>query len=301
MPSATLPPLALRLLTELMHEADAEGLVVLPEPASAEPLCEVGRPWNAFIGRRLHLLPQPGATGHSRGVIGGGPVLAINLSQSDQSSGLLVLWRSIGSALWDARDLGLAAAAAAAVRVFLSDVDAQEPLSDLLDPVTGLPGRRVLLAEAERQRDRLDRDGLPGTLMLIEIDDLPSIERVIDPKAAERLLRQVGDRLRKQFRPGDLVGRIGRNGFAVWMPGADHLVAAERAEAIRAKPFAAVWCKDPMGKRTITVSAGIATSWPHTGQSMDALMQRARLATDRAQSNGGAQWCVAPSPSPPSL
>lgn len=299
MPSATLPPIALRLLNELMLEARAEGLVVLQNRASAQPLCGLGQPWNELIGNRLHLLPEPSPSRHGCGIIGGRPVLAMSLAQLEQLPGLLVLWRPAGSASWGPHDLGLALAAATAVRIFLTDADTQNALYDVLDPVTGLPGRAVLLAEAERQRDRLDCDLLPGTLMLIDIDDLPRIERTLDQRMTEQLLRQVADQLRNRFRPTDLVCRIGRNGFAVWLPGADHLVAAERAEAIRSNPVAAVWCKDRKREQAISLSSGIATSWPGSGQSVDTLMQRARLAADWAQSRGGGQWCVAPSPSPP--
>ena len=68
-----------------------------------------------------------------------------------------------------------------------------------------------------------------------------------------------GELLRKTVRPSDLVARLGGDEFALWLNGADHMTAAERAERL---------CVEvPRELRTIagtegptpTVSIGIAT------------------------------------------
>ena len=46
-----------------------------------------------------------------------------------------------------------------------------------MDPLTALLSQRAFVAEATRYIARLDRDGVPGTLMLAEVDNLESRHR----------------------------------------------------------------------------------------------------------------------------
>ncbi len=77
---------------------------------------------------------------------------------------------------------------------------------------------------------RLDRDDVPGTLMLAEVDNLANTIRLLGPDGGDQVLSRAATLLRGAVRPTDLVGRTGDTEFAVWLSGADHLTAAERAE-----------------------------------------------------------------------
>ena len=101
-----------------------------------------------------------------------------------------------------------------------------------VDRLTGLPNRRWFLEEADRHIDRLDLDVSVGTLVLVDIDDLRSVNSVAGPGAGDSVLVRMASQLRAMVRPSDLVARVGADEFALWHDGMDHLTAAERAEAL---------------------------------------------------------------------
>ena len=101
-----------------------------------------------------------------------------------------------------------------------------------IDRLTGLPNRRWFLDEADRHIDRLDLDGVVGTLVLIDIDDLRSVNLALGRAQGDRVLVRMASQLRAMVRPSDVVARVGADEFALWQDGMDHLTAAERAEAL---------------------------------------------------------------------
>src|SRR6516225_9769767 len=98
------------------------------------------------------------------------------------------------------------------------------------DPLTGLLNRRAFLEEMERHIDRLDREQLPGTLMFADLDDFKPVNDRLGHEAGDEVLQRTATILRNTVRPSDVVARLGGDEFALWMNGADHLTAAERAE-----------------------------------------------------------------------
>ena len=83
----------------------------------------------------------------------------------------------------------------------------------------------------------------------------------------DRLGHEVGDEvlvrtasiLRKTVRPSDLVARLGGDEFALWMDGADHMTAAERAEHLCAEVPRELREIAGDGGPSPTISIGIAT------------------------------------------
>jgi diguanylate cyclase (GGDEF)-like protein len=79
------------------------------------------------------------------------------------------------------------------------------------DPLTLLPNRGRLLAHVERiLRDRAD-----VALVYLDIDRFHRVNETIGEAAGDRMLVEVGERLRKVVRPGDVVARVGGDEFAV--------------------------------------------------------------------------------------
>ena len=100
------------------------------------------------------------------------------------------------------------------------------------DPLTGLLNRRAFLAELPRRLERLQRERLPGTLMFADLDNFKNLNDSLGHDAGDQALVKVSEMFTAILRPTDLVARLGGDEFALWMDGADHMTAAERAEAL---------------------------------------------------------------------
>jgi diguanylate cyclase (GGDEF)-like protein len=93
------------------------------------------------------------------------------------------------------------------------------------DPLTGLPNRSRLLTELTRNLQELKRkEGAVGVLF-IDLDNFKPVNDRHGHTLGDRLLRAVGERLRKRLAPGSLLTRYGGDEFVVLISG---LPAAER-------------------------------------------------------------------------
>jgi diguanylate cyclase (GGDEF)-like protein len=105
-------------------------------------------------------------------------------------------------------------------------------------------------------------------------------------------LRHTAALLRKTFRPTDLVARLGGDEFAIWMDGADHMTAAERAEYLRdAVPRELAEITGPDLPR-VGVSIGIACRDAADAEPLDSLMRRADRAMYEVKRGGRGHWRV---------
>lgn len=83
------------------------------------------------------------------------------------------------------------------------------------DPLTGLPNRRMFTDEIRRMAAQAQRDGVPFTLLLIDLDHFKEINDTFGHDAGDALLVEAADRLRHAVRQGDRVARLGGDEFAV--------------------------------------------------------------------------------------
>ena len=136
---------------------------------------------------------------------------------------------------WDDDDRQLIGSAANIIRMVLEQEATQREMARQArtDPLTGLLNRRAFLEEMERHAARQDRDNEPGTLMFADLDNFKPVNDRLGHEAGDEVLRPTAALLRKTFRPSDLVARLGGDEFAIWLDGADHMTAAERAEYLR--------------------------------------------------------------------
>ena len=206
----------------------------------------------------------------------------------------LAVWRSGRERVWDTDDTQLVGSVTALVRVVLEHETIQRELARQArtDPLTGLLNRRAFIEEAQRRIDRLEQEGLPGTLMFVDLDRLKPLNDRLGHEAGDAALVLASAVLRRMVRPTDLVARLGGDEFALWLDGFDGLTAAERAEHLRlsfpreAAEFAA------SGEIGLSMSIGIACRQPGDGEELDDVIQRADLAMYEVKRNGGGHWRV---------
>lgn len=207
----------------------------------------------------------------------------------------LALWRAgPQSARWTTEDCEIAGSAAGVLRVVLEQEAIQEEMFNQArtDPLTGLYNRRAFADELARRIERLEREELPGTLLLVDVDGLDALNHAAGVTAGDGALCAVAALLRATFRPADLLGRLGGDEFAAWLDGADDFAAAERAEALRSGGAARLAEHAGAYALALSLSIGIGTRWPGRGEEIDALMHRVDQVVHEIKATDPGHWRV---------
>jgi diguanylate cyclase (GGDEF)-like protein len=204
----------------------------------------------------------------------------------------LALWRLPGPRGWDVDDRVLVGSASGIIRVVLEHHSIQREMARRArtDSLTGLMNRRAFLQELPRHIDRLEREQLPGTLVFADLDNFKAVNDELGHEMGDQVLCRAAELLRGTVRPTDLVARLGGDEFAVWMNGADHLTAAERAEALRVQAPGALAEVIDRESPALGFSIGIATR--HAGEEVESVMQRADMAMYQVKRDGRGNWRV---------
>ena len=101
------------------------------------------------------------------------------------------------------------------------------------DQVTGLPNLSLFGERVAAALERPAADDRIAALLAISFDRLDPIRFAHSRIAADHLMRRLVDRLRRALGPGDVVGRIGDDLFAVLLPNlADHEEALATVKSI---------------------------------------------------------------------
>jgi diguanylate cyclase (GGDEF)-like protein len=127
----------------------------------------------------------------------------------------------------------------------------------LHDPLTGLPNRALFLDRLGVALDRSRRTGASVGVLFLDVDNFKQINDTLGHSAGDRLLIELGDRLRGMLRPMDTVARFGGDEFTFLFED----LASERevvliAERISRTARVPIMLDD--GEATVTVSIGIA-------------------------------------------
>ncbi len=122
------------------------------------------------------------------------------------------------------------------------------------DELTGLKNRREFRQSLEVGFALASREGLPLSLLLLDVDSFKSYNDEFGHPAGDDVLRQVADVLKSHCRKQDTAARLGGDEFAVVLIGAGPADARAAAERIRDAVAARPW---PL--RPISLSLGVAT------------------------------------------
>jgi diguanylate cyclase (GGDEF)-like protein len=84
-----------------------------------------------------------------------------------------------------------------------------------LDPLTGLPNRRLWDEAIAKEQARCSRHGLQALVAVVDLDSLKATNEAQGHLAGDVLLRVTAQSLRRAVRDTDLVARLGGDEFAV--------------------------------------------------------------------------------------
>jgi diguanylate cyclase (GGDEF)-like protein len=152
------------------------------------------------------------------------------------------------------------------------------------DELTGLYNTRGFAIAANRLFGQALRYGRPASVLMLDSDNLKTVNDTHGHDAGNLLLRQVANAMQAELRATDVPARYGGDEFIVLLPETPPKGALDVAERIRAAIGARPLAID--GQSIVTsVSIGIAC-YPEDGRTLDALAARADRALYQAKQDG---------------
>src|SRR5262249_970772 len=129
-----------------------------------------------------------------------------------------------------------------------------------IDPLTGAFNRRYFQTRLEEELERSRRHTLSLTLLIVDIDNFKTINDTFGHLAADTVIKDIAELLRRSVRMFDVCARFGGEEFAIIMPGSNAESVATVAERIRERIEAYRSSEPAMVDVRITVSIGIGVS-----------------------------------------
>ncbi len=147
------------------------------------------------------------------------------------------------------------------------------------DGLTDLPNRRVFDELLNAEVNRARRDGLPFSVVVLDVDHFKAVNDTHGHQAGDVVLQGVAAGLADAVRESDLVARYGGEEFVALLRGCDVKDALDVADALRR----AAVIHD--GAVPVTVSAGVAT-FPSQGGDATGVLEAADAALYDAKRGG---------------
>lgn len=187
-------------------------------------------------------------------------------------------------ALWVQNEISVTALSEAQVEL-LKELGAAKRQS-MIDPLTKTWNRQGIEELLAREVARSRREQTAVSIMLADIDNFARVDESHSPAISEAVLMETAQRIRTAVRPQDLIGRMERDRFLLFLSDCNTNRAAGIAQriltAIHEKPFAAA---DQSVAVSISVGAACVASAEHAD--ISALTALAGGALREARQDGG--------------
>ena len=185
-----------------------------------------------------------------------------------------------------ADDLRFAEAVGHVLSTALQRLKAEERLSHLaqFDPLTGLPNRTLLHDRLAQTLVQSRRKAWQTSALFVDLDRFKLVNDTLGHYAGDLMIAEVARRLMRCVRPGDTVGRISGDEFAIVLADLAHAddaaIVAQRVLDELSAPYVLAG-----NEAFATASVGIAT-FPGDGEDAESLLKNADIAMYRAKEQG---------------
>jgi two-component system cell cycle response regulator len=160
------------------------------------------------------------------------------------------------------------------------------------DPLTGLHNRRFLSEQMTPILDQAQRSGLPGCIVLLDLDYFKRINDTHGHGFGDEVLIAMAALLREHIRSSDMAVRYGGEEFCLVFPVSSALDAHARINNLLTQFYNTVINYAEISITGLTFSAGIA-EYPTHGDTADALFHNADTALYSAKRQGRNRVLVA--------
>jgi diguanylate cyclase (GGDEF)-like protein len=140
--------------------------------------------------------------------------------------------------------------------------EAQNALQNLAarDGLTDLLNRRSFDVALAAELARCTRDGLPVSLLMVDVDHFKLYNDRFGHIAGDSCLRTIASSFRTVLRGGDVAARYGGEEFAVVLPKANRKGAEAVAERLRSAVEALAMRHPDVPSQVVTLSVGVCTA-----------------------------------------
>jgi diguanylate cyclase len=158
------------------------------------------------------------------------------------------------------------------------------------DALTQIANRRGLMQAFEAEKSRLERDGGPLAVGLLDIDNFKKLNDSLGHAAGDVALVKLAQHVRDSLRPVDVVARFGGEEFVVLLPGTPVEEGQKVLTRLQRELSASLFMHE--GKEVfVTFSAGV-TSY-RLGEKVEEALERADEALYEAKRTGKNRTCIA--------
>jgi diguanylate cyclase (GGDEF)-like protein len=158
------------------------------------------------------------------------------------------------------------------------------------DTVTGLPNRALLSDRLAQETARARRASESFAVLMFDLDGFKSVNDTWGHAAGDRVLVQVGERVRRCVRASDTVGRLGGDEFLAILPHTSLEGAVGVADKLREALSEPYPLEEGVGH--LTASVGVSL-FPEHGADPESLQRAADAALYRAKREGKNRTLVA--------
>lgn len=151
------------------------------------------------------------------------------------------------------------------------------------DPLTELPNRANLEEKLEYIISLSKRNNWNFALMFLDLDNFKDINDTLGHNIGDKLLIELGKKLRDNLRAEDTLARLGGDEFIILLPNTDPNEAKEVAQKILGIVYEPISIGD--NQLTVSVSIGISI-FPNDGTDKETLYKNADAAMYNAKSSG---------------
>ncbi len=139
------------------------------------------------------------------------------------------------------------------------------------DSLTGMPNIRFFNASIENEIHRAQRLNYPINFLMMDLDDFKMVNDVYGHKEGDRILVEISDLLKEQFRKSDICIRYGGDEFLAILPGVGIHTTEQTMDRINAVFTETVFKSSSGEPLQLGISIG-ASSYPKDGTSPEVLL-----------------------------